>query len=62
MVLDTAGNDATYWQRRVTTARERLQQAQALKQVEQEIDAAKAVLQAVQQEALQAGAPQAWLQ
>jgi hypothetical protein len=39
-----------------------LQQAQALKQVEQEIDAAKAVLQAVQQEALQTGAPQAWLQ
>jgi hypothetical protein len=39
-----------------------LQQAQALKQVEQEIDAAEAALQAVQQEALQAGAPQAWLQ
>jgi len=95
VVLDHAGNDATYWQRRVTAARERLQQAQrqrrdlltqlgavddgeerimgrqghnvlqqaqALKQVEQEIDAAQAALQAVQQEALQAGAPQAWLQ
>jgi hypothetical protein len=95
VVLDNAGNDATYWQRRVTAARERLQQAQmqrldlltqlgavdggeerimgrqghdvlqqaqALKQVEQEIDAAKAALQAMQQEALQAGAPQAWLQ
>jgi Domain of unknown function (DUF4124) len=95
LVFDNAGNDATYWQRRVTAAREQLQQAQmqrrdlltqlgavdggeerimgrqghnmlqqaqALKQVEQEIDAAEAALQAVQQEALQAGAPQAWLQ
>jgi hypothetical protein len=95
VVLDNAGNDATYWQRRVTAARERLQQAQiqrrdlltqlgavddgeerimgrqghnvlqqaqALKQVEQEIDATEAALQAVQQEALQAGAPRAWLQ
>ena len=39
-----------------------LQQAQTLQQVEQEIDAAEAALQAVQQEALQAGAPRAWLQ
>jgi hypothetical protein len=39
-----------------------LQQAQALQQVEQEIDAAEAALQAVQQEAFQAGAPRAWLQ
>jgi hypothetical protein len=39
-----------------------LQQAQALQQVEQEIDAAEEALQAVQQEALQAGAPRAWLQ
>ena len=95
VVLDRAGNDATYWQQRVTAARERLQQAQmqrrdlltqlaavaggderimgrqghemlqqaqALQQVEQEIDAAEAALQAVQQEALQAGAPRAWLQ
>jgi len=28
VVLDNAGNDANYWQRRVTAARERLQQAQ----------------------------------
>jgi DNA repair exonuclease SbcCD ATPase subunit len=95
VVLDQAGNDATYWHQRVTAARERLQQAQmqrrdlltqltavagaeqgivgrqgyemlqqaqALQQVEQEIDAAEAALQAVQQEALQAGAPRAWLQ
>jgi DNA repair exonuclease SbcCD ATPase subunit len=95
VVLDKAGNDAIYWQRRMAAARERvqqahrqrrdlltqltaegdgeqrlmgregysvLQQAQALQQVEQEIDAAEATLQAVQQEALQAGAPQAWLQ
>jgi Domain of unknown function (DUF4124) len=95
VVLDRAGNDATYWQRRVTAARERLeqaqmqrrdlltqlaaitdgderimgrqghsllQQAQVLQQVEQEIDAAEAAMQAVQQEALQAGAPRAWLQ
>ena len=95
VVLDKAGNDATYWQQRVTTAREQLQQAQtlrrdlltqlaaaadgeqgimgrqgyemlqqaqALQQVEQEIDAAEAALQAMQQEALQAGAPRAWLQ
>ena len=95
VVLDNAGNDATYWQQRVTAARERLQQAQmqrrdlltqlasvadgderimgrqghsllrqaqALQQVEQEIDAAEAALQAVQQEALQVGAPRAWLQ
>jgi hypothetical protein len=95
VVLDQVGHDATYWQRRMTAARERLQQAQtqrrdlltqlaaaadgeqgiigrqgyemlqqaqALQQVEQEIDAAEAVLQAVQQEALQAGAPRAWLQ
>jgi hypothetical protein len=39
-----------------------LQQAQALQQVEQEIDAAEAALQAVQHEAFQAGAPRAWLQ
>ena len=39
-----------------------LQQAQALKQTEQEIDAAEAALQAMQQEAIQAGAPLAWLQ
>ena len=95
VVLDKAGNDATYWQRRLAAARERvqqaqtqrrdlltqlaavadgeqrpmgrqghnmLQQAQALQQVEQETDAAEAALQAVQQEALQAGAPRAWLQ
>jgi hypothetical protein len=95
IVLDQAGNDATYWQQRVTAARERLQQAhmqrrdfltqlaaaadgeqgiigrqgyemiqqaQALQQTEQEIDAAEAALQAVQQEALQAGAPRSWLQ
>jgi hypothetical protein len=95
MVLDQAGNDATYWQQRVTAARERLQQAQmqrrdflsqlaaaagaeqgimgrqgyemlqqaqALQQVENEIDAAEAALQAMQQEAQQAGAPLAWLQ
>ena len=95
VVLDKAGNDATYWQRRMAAARERvqqahrqrrdiltprtagaggeerimgrqghdvLQQAQALQQVEQETDAAEAALQAVQQEALQAGAPRAWLQ
>jgi hypothetical protein len=95
IVFDRAGNDATYWQQRMTTARERLQQAhrqrrdlltrlaavaggderimgrqgyevlqqaQALQQVEQEIDAAEAALQAVQHEALQAGAPRAWLQ
>jgi len=95
IVLDQAGNDATYWQQRVMAVRERLQeaqvqrrdiltqltaaadggqgiigrqgyeilqQAQALKQAEQEIDAAEAALQAMQQEALQAGAPQAWLQ
>ena len=94
-VLDQAGNDVTYWQRRMTAARERLQQAQmqrrdlltqlaavadreqrlvgrqghemlqqaqALQQIEQEIDAAEAALQAVQQEALQVGAPRAWLQ
>ncbi len=41
---------------------EMLQQAQALQQVEQEIAAAEAALQAVQQEARQAGAPRAWLQ
>jgi DNA repair exonuclease SbcCD ATPase subunit len=95
VVLDKVGNDATYWQRRMAVARERvrqaqtqrrdlltqlaavaggeertmgrqghdvLQQAQALQQVEQEIDAAETALQAVQQEALQAGAPRAWLQ
>ena len=95
VVLDKAGNDATYWQRRVTAARERvqqaqtqrrdlltqlaavadgeqrpmgrqghdlLQQAQALQQVEQEVATAEAALQAVQQEALQAGAPRTWLQ
>jgi hypothetical protein len=95
VVLDRAGNDATYWQQRVTAVRERLQeaqvqrrdiltqltaaadggqgiigrqgfeilqQAQALKQAEQEIDAAEVALQAMQQEALQAGAPLAWLQ
>ena len=95
VVLDRAGNDATYWQQRVTAARERLQQAQmqrrdflsqltaaagaeqgimgrqgyemlqqaqALQQVENEIDAAEAALQAMPQEALQAGAPLAWLQ
>ena len=95
IVLDQAGNDATYWQQRMTEARERLrqaqtlrrdlltqlaavagaeqgivgrqgyemlQQAQALQQVEQEIEVAEAALQAVQQEALQAGAPRAWLQ
>jgi hypothetical protein len=95
IVLDQAGNDATYWQQRATAVRERLQeaqgqrrdiltqltaatdggqgiigrqgyeilqQAQALQQAEQEIDAAEAALQAMQQEALQAGAPRAWLQ
>jgi hypothetical protein len=95
VVLDRAGNDATYWQQRVTAVRERLQEAQvqrrdiltqltaaadggqgiigrqgyeilqqarALQQAEQEIDAAEAALQAMQQEALQAGAPLAWLQ
>src|SRR5712691_14458 len=95
VILDQTGNDATYWQRRMAAARDRvqqahmqrrdiltpltagaggeerimgrqghnvLQQAQALQQVEQEIDAAEAALQAVQQEALQAGAPRAWLQ
>jgi hypothetical protein len=95
VVLDRAGNDATYWQQRMTAARERLQQAQmqrrdllaqlaaisdgeqgimgrqgyemlqqaqALQQTEQEIDAAEAALQAMQQEAFQAGAPRAWLQ
>jgi len=94
VVLDRAGNDATYWQQRATAARERLQQAQrqrrdlltqftaaagaeqgimgrqgyemlqqaqALQQIELEIDAAEAALQAVQQEALQVGAPRAWL-
>jgi hypothetical protein len=40
---------------------EMLQQAQALQQVEQEVDAAETALQAVQQEILQAGAPRAWL-
>jgi DNA repair exonuclease SbcCD ATPase subunit len=39
-----------------------LQLAPALQQVEQEIDTAEAALQAVQQEALRAGAPRAWLQ
>ena len=39
-----------------------LQLAPALQQVEQEIDAAETALQVVQQEALQAGAPRAWLQ
>ena len=95
IVLDQTGNDATYWQRRMTAARERLQQAQmqrrglltqltavadgeqgvigrqgyemlqqahALQQTEQEIDAAEAALQAMQQEAVQVGAPRAWLQ
>jgi hypothetical protein len=95
VILDQTGNDATYWQRRMAAARDRvqqahmqrrdiltpltavsggeerimgrqghnvLQQAQALQQVEQEIDAAEAALQAVQQEALQAGAPREWLQ
>ena len=95
VVLDKAGNDATYWQRRIAAARERLQQAQtqrrdlltqlaavadgeqrpmgrqghdllqqaqALQQVEQEVATAEAALQAVQQEALQAGAPRTWLQ
>jgi len=95
VALDSAGNDATYWQQRMAAARERvqqaqtqrrdlltqlgaisdgderimgrqghniLQQAQALQQVEQEIDAAEAALQALQQEALQTGAPRAWLQ
>jgi Domain of unknown function (DUF4124) len=95
VVFDKAGNDAAYWQRRMTVARDRLQQAQtqrrdlltqlaaiagteqrimgrqghnvlqlaqALQQIEPEIDAAEAALQAVQQEALQAGAPREWLQ
>jgi hypothetical protein len=95
IVFDRAGNAATYWQQRVTAAREQLQQAQrqrrdlltqlaaaadggqgimgrqgyemlqqaqALQQIEQEIDAAEAALQALQHEALQAGAPRAWLQ
>ena len=39
-----------------------LQLAPALQQVEQEIDAAETALQAVQHEALQTGAPRAWLQ
>jgi DNA repair exonuclease SbcCD ATPase subunit len=95
IVLDQAGHDTSYWQQRMTAARERLRQAQtqrrdlltqlaaiagederimgrqgyellqlapALQQVEQEIDAAEAALQAVQQEALQAGASRTWLQ
>jgi len=41
---------------------EMLQQAHALQQTEQEIDAAEAALQAMQQEAVQVGAPRAWLQ
>jgi hypothetical protein len=95
VVLDKEGHDATYWHRRVTVARERmqqaqaqrreiltqfstaaggelrtaerqgrgiLQQAQALQQIEQEIDAAETAIQAMRQEARQAGAPEAWLQ
>jgi septal ring factor EnvC (AmiA/AmiB activator) len=95
VILDRAGNDATYWQQRLATARERLQQAQTqrrdlltqlaasagaeertmgrqghtvlqlahtLQQTEQDIDTAAAALQAIRQEALQAGAPRAWLQ
>ena len=95
IILDQAGNDATYWQQRMAVARERQQQAhmqrrdllsqlaavadgeshlmgrqghtilqlaQALQQTEQEIDIAETALQAVQQEALQVGAPRAWLQ
>ena len=95
VILDKTGNDATYWQQRVTAARERLQQAQTLRrdiltqlgaiadgeqrtmgrqgfemlqqaqslqQAEKEIDATEAALQAMPQEALQAGAPLAWLQ
>jgi hypothetical protein len=93
--LDRAGNDATYWQQRVTAAREQLRQGQmqrreslsqlaavadaeqgimgrqgyemlqlahTLRYAEQEIDTAKAALEAIQQEALQVGAPRAWLQ
>lgn len=96
ILLDQAGNDATYWQGRMAAARMRVQQAHtqrrdllsqlatvaggeeqrlmgrqghevlqlasALQQAEQEIDAAGTALQAVQHEALQAGAPHAWLQ
>jgi hypothetical protein len=39
-----------------------LQQAQALKQAEQEIDATEVALQTMQQDALQVGAPRSWLQ
>src|SRR5262249_15485953 len=39
-----------------------LQLARELREAEQVIDAAEAALQAVQQEALQAGAPRVWLQ
>jgi len=93
--FDRVGHDAIYWQERMATAREQVQQAQtlrrdflsrlgaianaeqrvmgrqghevlqlaqSLREVEQVIDAAEAALQAVQQEALQAGAPRAWLQ
>lgn len=93
--IDNTGHDATYWQRRLSVARDRLRQAQAqrrdiltrlatatgsgervaagqarlileraeaLYQAAQEIDAAETALQTLQQEALRAGAPAAWLQ
>jgi hypothetical protein len=95
VVLDNEGRDATYWQSRITAARDRMQQAQTLRrdlltqlaaatvgdlrtaerqgghilrqarslqQVEQEIDATEAAMQAMRQEAFQAGAPEEWLQ
>ena len=42
--------------------RDILQQAQALQQIEQEIDAGETAIQALRQEALQAGTPEEWLQ
>jgi len=39
-----------------------LQQARLLQQIEQEIDTAEAAMQAMRQEAFQAGAPEWWLQ
>lgn len=42
--------------------RDILQQAQALQQIEQEIDAGETAIQALRQEALRAGTPEEWLQ
>lgn len=42
--------------------RDLLQQAQALQQIEQEIDASETAIQAMRQAALRAGAPSEWLQ